>query len=270
MQASLADNLERAVKQTLSMLNQFQPPKSCSRTVLSSVELGLEELRVGCKDLLEELRGRVDSHHAAAVTLLGLHDRFGIMLSFCSSGHVDDKGSRLFPGSLEASTKAALMLSMSDMDNYVNNLVKKKPNQQDVRGVSAAAKAAKTFADLLETLANETILLLAEVTDAQLSKDVTHSEVLSALRDLSDRCDKELMRGGIPDHVAVGTLLGIHARFRILTIICSEDYADEYVPDRVEVSMNASLVVSMAETKKCFTEYAAQQEMDADAADEAE
>jgi hypothetical protein len=156
------------------------------------------------------------------------------------------------------------MLSMSDMDNYVNNLVKKKPNQQDVRGVAAAAKAAKTFADLLETLANETILLLAEVTDAQLSKDVTHSEVLSALRDLSDRCDKELMRGGIPDHVAVGTLLGIHARFRILTIICSEDYADEYVPDRVEVSMNASLVVSMAETKKCFTEYAAQQEMDAD------
>jgi hypothetical protein len=67
------------------------------------------------------------------------------------------------------------------------------------------------------------------------------------------------MRGGIPDHVAVGTLLGIHARFRILTIICSEDYADEYVAYIVKVSMNVSLAVSMEETKKCFKEYVEQE-----------
>jgi hypothetical protein len=262
MQDSLLYNLELAVNQTLSMLDEVQPPKGCCPTVLSSVERGLNELRVECKGLLEEL---ITSERAAAITLVGLHCLFRIMLSFCSSGLEDDKGRRLFPDSLAALTKRKLIDSMSGTGECVNNFVNKKAAQEDVRGAADAAEAAKTFTELLETVAKETSLL-AEVTEVKLSQDVTHSEVSSVLKNLSDRCH-EVTSGGIPNHVAVRTLLGIHDRFRIVILCCKIDGGN--VAEHLEASINASLVTSMARTKQCYdqyveqeTKYAARPEMD--------
>jgi hypothetical protein len=124
-----------------------------------------------------------------------------------------------------------------------------------------AGDAETSLPNLLKTLAKKTIILLAEVSKFYLSKEVTLPEQISVspeLNELRDRCEQlieEVTAGEIPDHVAVGTLLGIHARLRIVFFFCIRAADDPSRPDCLESSICDGLVTSLTYREQSVKHY---------------